>query len=73
MEYELIREIINLCVGDRRPEVFVSDVETEDTDAYVRGLCAGGELAFTKTEKPSGAIVYEPACGDIKQRLMFTP
>ncbi|MDR3355742.1 MAG: hypothetical protein LBO04_00950 [Spirochaetaceae bacterium] len=73
MEYELIREIINPCAGDRRPEVLVSDVENGDLDTYVRNLFAGQEISFTKIEKPSGSVVYELATGELKHRLTFTP
>ncbi|MDR2097634.1 MAG: hypothetical protein LBP37_03860 [Spirochaetaceae bacterium] len=73
MKYELIREIINPCAGDKRPEVIVSDVEADDLDAYVRNLFTGQEIAFTKTEKPSGSVVYELMTGELKHRLAFTP
>lgn len=73
MEYELIREIINPCAGDKRPDVSVSDVEADDLDRYVRRLFTGQEISFTKIEKPAGAVLYEVITGELKHRLTFTP
>jgi hypothetical protein len=73
MEYELIREIINPCAGDKRPEVLVSDVDADDLDGYVRQLFAGLDVSFTKSENSAGSIVYELTTGDQKHRLTFSP
>jgi hypothetical protein len=73
MEYELIHEIINPCAGDKRPDVSVTDIETDDLDTYVRRLFTAQEISFTKIEKPSGSVVYEVMTGELKHRLAFTP
>jgi hypothetical protein len=72
MVYELIREIINPCAGNTRPEVSIEEIETDDTDVYVRGLwCA--DTHYEKQINASGSIVYEQNIDGIINRLTFTP
>ncbi|MDR1231780.1 MAG: hypothetical protein LBK61_10310 [Spirochaetaceae bacterium] len=72
MEYELIREIINPCAGNKRPDVSVDEIEADDLDAYVRDVWGGG-TRYEKTVNASGAIVYEQNTDGIINRLTFTP
>jgi hypothetical protein len=71
MEYELIREIINPCAGSKRPEVSVEEIETDDTDAYVRSLW-GSNAHFEKSITSSGSVVYEQNIDGMINRLTFT-
>jgi hypothetical protein len=71
MEYELIREIINPCAGDKHPEVFMDEIKTDDVDAYVRDLW-GAEAHFKKSVHASGSIIYEQNIDGIIHRLTFT-
>ena len=73
MQYELIREIFNLCSRNQMRDVFVSAVETDDTDACARGFCTGTQVALEKTVRPDGVIVYEIDNDGLQQRLSFTP
>jgi hypothetical protein len=72
VEYELIREIINPCAGDKRPDVSVDEIETDDLDAYVRDLWRA-DTRYQKTINTSGTIVYEQNTDGIIDRLTFTP
>jgi hypothetical protein len=72
VEYELIREAINPCAGDKRPEVFVDEIETGDLDAYVRNLW-GADARYEKKINASGSICYEQNIDGIINRLTFTP
>ena len=40
-EYELVREIQNLCPNNQMRDVFFEEVETDDPASYVRGLLKG--------------------------------
>ncbi|MDR3114791.1 MAG: hypothetical protein LBU25_04655 [Treponema sp.] len=73
MEYELIREIINPCAGETRPDVSASEDETDAIDASVRRLFTGQERSLTKTENPCGSVIYEGITGELKPPLTFTP
>jgi hypothetical protein len=54
-------------------DVFVSEVETEEPDEYVKQFLSGPEASLAKREEASGVIIYDiEACG-LRQRLSFTP
>ena len=54
--YELIREIFNLCANNQMRDVFVSEVETDDTDAVARAYCKGADVSLEKTVRDDGTI-----------------
>jgi hypothetical protein len=72
MVYELIREIINPCAGNTRPKVSIEEIETDDTDAYVRDLWRA-DARYEKRTDASDSIVYEQNTDGIIDRLTFTP
>ena len=71
--YELIREIFNLCANNQMRDVFVGEVETDDTDAVARAYCKGREVTMEKTVRGDGAIIYDIVADGLRQRLSFTP
>ncbi len=71
MRYELLREIFNKCSGNQMRDVFVSSVETDDMEAYLRSLLVGTEISVEKTETRDGAI-YDVVTDGLHQRFSFT-
>ena len=71
--YELIREIFNLCANNQMRDVFVSEVETDDTDAVARTFCTGKDVTMEKTLRADGAVIYDIVADGLRQRLSFTP
>ncbi len=71
--YELIREIFNLCANNQMRDVFVSEVETADTDAAARTYCDGKDVSLEKTVREDGTIIYDIVADGLRQRLSFTP
>ena len=71
--YELIREIFNLCANNQMRDVFVGEVETDDTDAVARAYSKGREVTMEKTVREDGAIIYDIVADGLRQRLSFTP
>ncbi len=71
MRYELIREIFNLCSGNQMRDVFVSSVETDDTEAYLRNLLVGSEISIEATETRDG-VIYDVVTDGLRQRFSFT-
>lgn len=71
--YELIREIFNLCANNQMRDVFVSEVETDDTDAVARAYCKGADVALEKTVRDDGTVIYDISVDGLRQRLSFTP
>ena len=73
MEYEMIREIFNQCSGNQMRDVFVSSVETDDPEAYVRSLLAGKEIHLEKTENADGSVIIDVEINGLRQRFGFSP
>lgn len=73
MRYELIREIFNQCSNNQMRDVFVSEVETGDTDAMARSYCTGQSFTLDKTVREDGAIIYDLVVDGLRQRMSFTP
>ena len=71
--YELIREIFNLCANNQMRDVFVSEVETDDTDAVARTYCKGADVSLEKTVRDDGTMIYDISVDGLRQRLSFTP
>lgn len=73
MRYEMIREIFNQCSNNQMRDVFVSEAETDDTDAVARTFCTGAEYTLEKDVREDGTVVYELSVDGLRQRLSFTP
>ena len=71
MRYELIREIFNKCSGNQMRDVFVSTVETEDTEAYLRSVLVGNDIHIERTETRDG-VIYDVVTDGLPQRFSFT-
>ena len=72
-EYELVREIPNLCKKNRTRDIFVSEVETDDPVEYVRGFVKGEISSLTTDRLADGTVVVFVESGDIFQKFSFTP
>ena len=57
-EYELVREIPNLCRNNQMRDIFFEEVETEDPVAYVRRLLEKG--IESPMDEHTEAVVYKP-------------
>jgi hypothetical protein len=53
-------------------DVFVSEVETNDTDEYVKRYLVGTDVHCEKALNEDGGIVYDIVTDDLKQRLTFS-
>ncbi len=73
MTYEMIREIFNQCSNNQMRDVFVSEIETDDTDAVAKSFCTGKNYTLEKEMKDDGVIIYELTVDGLRQRLSFTP
>ncbi len=71
MRYELIREIFNKCSGNQMRDVFVSSVETDDTEAYLRTMLVGSEISVERTETRDG-VIYDIVTDGLHQRFSFS-
>ncbi len=72
-EYELVREIPNLCPNNQMRDVFFDEVETDDPVAYVRQFLKDSQLEVTVERKADGGIVVYAVADGMTQKFIFTP
>ena len=72
-EYELVREIPNLCPNNQMRDVFFDEVETDDPVWYVRDFLSGKSVEISVDEKPGGAVTDYAVCDGLQQKFIFTP
>ena len=71
-EFEMVREIKNLCRNNQMRDIFFDEVETEDPVAYVRQFLKGDpELSVER--KPGGAVTVFAVIDGMTQKFLFTP
>lgn len=72
-EYELVREIQNLCRNNQMRDVFFEEVETDDPEVYVRALLKGDKVELVTDRRTDGSITIFAACDGLTQKFIFTP
>ena len=72
-EYELVREIPNLCPNNQMRDIFFDEVQTDDPVAYVRAFLKGKSVEITADEKGNGAVTVYAVCDGLQQKFVFTP
>ena len=73
MEYELVREIKNLCRNNQMRDIFFEEVDCDDPEAYVRNLLKGKELELTAERGAGGAVTVHAVVDGLMQKFVFTP
>ena len=72
-EYELVREIPNLCRNNQMRDVFFDEVETDDPVAYVKAFLQGKTLEISSDAGANGAVTVYAVCDGLQQKFVFTP
>ena len=72
-EYELVREIKNLCRNNQMRDVFFEEIQCESPESYVRGLLKGKELDITVVPGENGAVTVHAVVDGLMQKFVFTP
>ena len=73
VQYELVREIQNLCRNNQMRDVFFQEIETENPAEYVRDLLKSSDAALTEDRKPDGSVTVYASCDGLTQKFIFTP
>ena len=73
MEYEVVREIKNLCPNNQMRDIFFDEVETDDPEEYVRNFLKGKAVEVTTEQGVNGAVTVHATCDGLIQRFVFTP
>ena len=72
-QYELVREIPNLCRNNQMRDVFFDEVETEDPVAYVKSFLKDSGADITVEQKAGGAVTVWAVTEGLTQKFIFTP
>ena len=73
MEYELVREIQNLCPNNQMRDIFFDEVETDDPEEYVRSLLKRKEVTLICDTRSDGGVTVYASCDGLTQKFIFTP
>lgn len=73
MEYELVREIPNLCPNNQMRDIFFEEVETNDPVAYVRRLLDKSQVEITADHQSNGVVTVYAVADGLTQKFIFTP
>ena len=72
-EYELVREIKNLCPNNQMRDIFFDEVETDDPVAYVKTFLKGKAVEVSAEPGPNGTVTIHATCDSLIQEFIFTP
>ena len=71
-QYEMVREIQNLCRNNQMRDVFYEEVETDDPVNYVRALLRDDHAELTPDTLPDGSLLIYANCNGLTQKFTFT-
>ena len=72
-EYELVREIKNLCRNNQMRDVFIDEITCDDPESYVRSFLKGSELELTLQQGANGTVTIHAVVDGLIQQFLFTP
>ncbi len=72
-EYEMVREIQNLCPNNQMRDIFFDEVQTDDPAAYVRKFLKGKAVEVSSDPGPNGTVTVFAVCDGLTQKFVFTP
>ena len=72
-EYEMVREIKNLCRNNQMRDIFFEEVECGDPAEYVRGLLKGRQVELSVEGNAGKSVTVHAVVDGVIQRFVFTP
>ena len=72
-EYEMVREIQNLCPNNQMRDIFFDEVETDDPVAYVQTVLHGKAVGISEDRRDDGTVTVYCSCDGLTQKFVFTP
>ena len=73
MEYELVREIPNLCRNNQMRDIFFSEVQTDDPVSYVRAFLKDSQTELSVEAQTDGSTVVYAVADGLTQKFTITP
>ena len=72
-EYELVREIKNLCRNNQMRDVFFEEIACDEPEKYVRELLRGRSLEMAVEQGANGQVTIHATVDGLMQKFVFTP
>ena len=72
-QYEMVREIKNLCPNNQMRDIFFDEVETDDPEDYVRNYLKGKAVEIRSERGADGRVTVYATCDGLIQQFVFTP
>ena len=72
-EYEMVREIKNLCPNNQMRDIFFEEVETDDPLDYVKAFLKGKAVDLSAEQGENGVVTIHASCDGLIQKFIFTP
>ena len=72
-EFELVREIQNLCRNNQMRDIFFEEVQTDDPVEYVRTMLKGKAVELISESRADGGVTVFASCDGLTQKFIFTP
>ena len=72
-EYEVVREIQNLCPNNQMRDIFFEEVETENPEEYVRQMLKDRTVKLDVQRVSDGSVTVFADCNGTIQKFVFTP
>ena len=72
-EYEMVREIKNLCPNNQMRDIFFDEVQTDDPESYVRDFLKGKAVDISCVRNENGTATIYADCDGLIQKFEFTP
>ena len=72
-EYELVREIPNLCRNNQMRDIFFDEVATDDPVAYIQAFLKEEQVEITADTRTDGGVTVYAVSDGLTQKFTFTP
>ena len=72
-EYEMVREIQNMCPNNQMRDIFFEEIETDDPVAYVTNMLKGHAVQVNAQYGSGGVVTVFADCSGMIQKFVFTP
>ena len=72
-EYELVREIKNLCRNNQMRDVFFEEIQCEDPETYLRQRLAGKDVELSLEHGSGGTVTVHAVVDGMMEKYVFTP
>ena len=72
-EYEVVREIQNLCRNNQMRDIFFEEILCEDPETWLRQKLAGKSLELTLDPGAGGTVTIHAVVDGMLEKYVFTP